>query len=183
MTAYLDNLVGALGLSITDAMTAAAARAAGPGGQLAEAMVLTALRPGLSIKRLAERLRLSHAGAVRLVDRLVEAGWAERGAADDRRAVRIVLTPAGQSELQRLRAVRSERLSHVLGVLTPAERAALEPIAEKLMRALTVDLVAAYANCRLCDTPAYEAHGCPVEAEARARFTPILKEIPEGTRR
>jgi MarR family transcriptional repressor of emrRAB len=177
MTAYLDNLVGALGLSITDIVAGAVARS---GGQLAEALVLTALRPGLSIKRLAERLRLSHPGAVRLVDRLVEARWAERQEGADRRAVRLVLTAAGQAEVERLRQARSERLADVLGVLTSAERAALEPIAEKLIRALTTDLVAAYANCRLCDTPACEARGCPVEDEARARFTPAPNE---GTRR
>lgn len=177
MTAYLENLLGALALSVTDVMS----EAAEPGGQLAEALVLVALRPGLSIKRLAERLRLSHPGAVRLVDRLEAAGWAARSPAADRRAVCLTLTEAGLRELERLRNVRASRLAWVAEVLSPDERQALAPIVEKLLRRLTTDLIAAYANCRLCDTPACEARGCPVEAEARARFTPSLAN-QTGTR-
>lgn len=180
MSSYLANILGALSLSVTDAVDAAVLGPARQGGQLVAALVLVALRPGMSIKQLAERLRLSHPGAVRLVDRLVEEGWVGRTPGSDRRSVRLNLTDAGQAEVDRLRKVRGERLAMLIGGLTLDERRVLEPIVEKLLRALTVDVVAAYANCRLCDTPVCEAHGCPVEAEARARFSPPMPTKPEN---
>lgn len=172
MMDYLGNLLGALAVSVRDRLDNATADVAPHGGQLAEALVLLEMRPGTSIKRLAERLRLSHPGAVRLVDRLEAQGWATRSLGADRRSVRLSLTASGQGELDRLRRTRAAHLADLLDALTEDERQALQPIVEKLLRRLTVDLVTAYANCRLCDTPMCEARGCPVEAEARARFTP-----------
>lgn len=170
---YAENLLGALALSITDRLERVAAELAPPGGQLVEAMVMIAMRDGISVKRLAQRLRLSHPGAVRMIDRLEEAGWAERTPGSDGRTLRVVLTDAGKMAVAQFCSVRAQHLRGVLKVLTPAERQALETISEKLLRALTIDLVTAYANCRMCDTKMCEASGCPVEAEARAHFTTI----------
>lgn len=167
---YDANLLGAVSLAVTDAVEADAVRVVGLGGQAAGALVLIDLRPGTTIKRLAERLSLSHPGTVRLVDRLVAAGLVARGAGDDHRTVRLHLTPAGAAKIDDLRRARVARLDELVGALGDTERRALRPILEGLARALTTDLVRAFAMCRLCDTATCEAHGCPVEAEARARF-------------
>lgn len=181
MTGYLENLIGALALTVMDRLGTDTAAVAPHGGQLAEALVLIQMRPGMSIKRLAERLRLTHAGAVRLVDRLEAEGLAIRSPGADRRSVRLTLTAEGLADVDRLLHARSARLAELLDGLTLEERRALEPIVEKLLRRLTTDLISAYANCRLCDTPMCEARGCPVEAEARARFTPS-PELTAGER-
>lgn len=170
MTNYTDNLVGALALAITDQLDCAVAETA-PGGGLAPALVMIAMRDGTSVKRLAERLRLSHPGAVRLVDRLEAAGWVQRAPGHDGRTLRINLTAEGRGAVKQFADHRAVRLRRVTDALTTDERRALEPILEKMLQALTTDLVAAYANCRMCDVAMCEARGCPVEAEAKARFS------------
>jgi len=168
MTEYLDNLLGATALSLTDLMEADAERILGLGGQAAGALVLLALRPRMNIKRLGERLRLTHPGAVRLAERLEQAGWVARESGEDRRTVRLSLTREGEAQVERLREARAARLASLTAPLSAAERAALEPILTTLLKRLTVDLVSAYANCRLCDTPLCERVGCPVDAQARS---------------
>jgi MarR family transcriptional regulator, negative regulator of the multidrug operon emrRAB len=168
MTGYLENLLGAVSLAVTDAVAGEAAEGVGLGGEAAGALVLIALRPGMSVKRLAERLRLSHPGTVRLSERLAGAGWVERTQGEDRRVVRLSLTKKGVAAVKQLRAARAKRLDSVTRDLSAAERRALAPILEKIVMRLTHDRITPYANCRLCDAPACEAHGCPVEKKARA---------------
>ena len=64
--------------------------------------------------------------AARVVDSLEEAGLVTRAAvADDRRAVRIALTPAGRGALRRIRSARTAFLVQKLEGLSPHELAAL----------------------------------------------------------
>jgi DNA-binding MarR family transcriptional regulator len=61
-----------------------------------------------------------------LVGRLEDQGLAERCAdPTDGRAVNVQITPAGRELLARRRGYRAERLSGLLGRLSPAEQAAL----------------------------------------------------------
>src|SRR5262245_17019623 len=92
---YLANLLGAASLGISDRVTAAADASLGLGGQTAAALVLVGMSPRTSIKKLAERLRLSHPGAVRLAERLESEGLVARHPAEDRREVRLALTRKG----------------------------------------------------------------------------------------
>ena len=171
MADFLSNLLGAVSLSVTDLMEEATQETLGVGGQAAGALVLLALRPRMNIKRLAERLRLSHPGTVRLTDKLVLCGWVERKTdADDRRTVRLSLTAAGLEQIDRVRQARGQHLAKLLDGFSASERAALEPLLVVLMKRLTVDAISAYANCRLCDTPACQAAGCPVDAKVRSLF-------------
>lgn len=181
MSGYVANLLGSVSLAIVDAVAEDAARVVGLGGQAAGALVLLDLRPRMSIKRLAERLSLTHPGAVRLVDRLEAAGLVARR--HEGRTVRVELTEAGRGMVVELRRVRGERLDALVGQLSGDQRRALEGILEPLADALTTDLVRAYANCRLCDVPACEAHGCPVEAAARSRFGVPNEARPDETGR
>ena len=169
MKAYLDNLLGAASLAIVDGMDEAARGALRLGGQAAGALVLIGMSPGITIKHVAERLRLSHPGAVRLIERLVAGGWVRRESGDDRRSVRLTLTAEGAEQLKRLHRARGEKLAAVTAILTDAEREMLEPMLARLLVALTPDLVSAYANCRLCDTHICQAHGCPLDDAARSR--------------
>lgn len=137
------------------------------GGQAASALVLLDFRP-MTVTRLAERLRLSQPGAVRLVDRLADAGYVVRRSGEDRRTVRVSLTKSGMRRVAALRRQRSARLAAVTSSLSAPERETLGPLLEKLIQVLTTDIVDAYANCRLCDIPTCQAGGCPVDALARS---------------
>ena len=181
VAAYLTNLLGAVSLAVVDGIEADTNRSVGHGGQSAGALVLLDLRPRMSIKRLAERLRLTHPGAVRLVDRLAADGLVTRHT--EGRVVRLELTVAGRTTVAELRRARMARLGGVVSQLSTREQSALEPLLERLARALTTDLVSAYANCRLCDTPTCGASGCPIEAEARARFGEPHDPSPDDTQR
>ncbi|HVZ06785.1 helix-turn-helix domain-containing protein [Rhodopila sp.] len=58
-----------------------------------------------TIGYLAERLRIQHHSAVELVDRLTEAGLVERERdPDDRRRIKLLLTPAAEQRLAELSA-------------------------------------------------------------------------------
>jgi predicted ArsR family transcriptional regulator len=95
----LVNLFGALAVGITDRIKKAAFDPTIPGGgETTAAIVVIGHASGLSIDELGRVLGLSHAGAVRLVDRLVAAGFAVRSKAlRDRRAVALMLSEAGDS--------------------------------------------------------------------------------------
>ena len=75
----LVNLFGALAVGITDRIKKAAFDPTIPGGgETTAAIVVIGHATGLSIDELGRVLGLSHAGTVRLVDRLVAAGFAVR---------------------------------------------------------------------------------------------------------
>jgi MarR family transcriptional repressor of emrRAB len=167
MSDYLDNLLGALSLTVTDRLWDEVQTVVDSQGQVPAALILLGLRPGMPIKKLAERLRLSHAGAVRLADGLVRADLVTRHAGEDRRTVRLHLTRLGTAKLKKLRNARGARLREITSGLTESQRDALRPILQALLEHLTRDGIDAYANCRLCDTPICEAEGCPVEVRAR----------------
>ena len=92
------NLLGALGLLLADRLAEAVAPAGG--ASAAEALVtLHARGGGRSIDALARVVGLSHSGTVRLADRLVSAGLAERRRGADQRSTALRLTPAGAVDL------------------------------------------------------------------------------------
>ena len=91
------NLLGALALVITDQTAQAAAAAAGQ--SVSAAAALSALHHFLdrpTLDQLHKVLGLTPSGAVRLVDRLADAGLVTRGTGDDGRSRSVVLTDAGK---------------------------------------------------------------------------------------
>ena len=89
VTSELDELLGAYGLSEPQFNTLRILRGAARGG--------------LPTQQIAERLITRQPDITRLVDRLIEAGWARRRRCEeDRRVVYVVLTPAGRKLLARL---------------------------------------------------------------------------------
>jgi DNA-binding MarR family transcriptional regulator len=90
--------------------------------------VLTALEAEgpLSMKRLADLMDVSDAGATGIVDRMEKRGLVERGhGASDRRVVLVHSTDAGAKVFVDMVAERREMLSRVLGELSEEEMAAL----------------------------------------------------------
>jgi MarR family transcriptional repressor of emrRAB len=168
----LANVLGALALALADELDAATERAA--------LVSLSDLLAGRSVDDLRRAVGLSHSGGVRLVDRLVGEGLAERRPGADGRSVALVLTPQGRRAASEVRESRRSTIEGVLSVLDDRERAQLAPILDKLVGAVVAGRLDARAAgvvppggwlCRLCDPVACErAEGrCPAAIAAAAR--------------
>ena len=165
----LANVLGAFALALTDEVEAATAGAAGHTGAGPAALVaLSDLLAGRSVDDLRRAVGLTHSGGVRVVDRLVGDGLAERRPGADGRSVALVLTPAGRRLAGQVRDARRQTLERVLDVLDDRERAQLSAILDKVVAGVAgvVErrLAARAAGhippggwlCRLCDTVACE---------------------------
>jgi DNA-binding MarR family transcriptional regulator len=167
------NVLGALALVITDQAAGAIAAAAGQSASAAAA--LSALHQFLdrpTIDRLRQVLGLTPSGAVRLVDRLADAGLVARGPGEDGRSRSVSLTVRGRRVAARVAAARAATLTGALSGLTPAERATLGSLLDRVM-ANVVDAKDGGAwICRLCDLTACEraAGRCPAANAARAKY-------------
>jgi MarR family transcriptional regulator, negative regulator of the multidrug operon emrRAB len=164
------NLLGALGIVLSDALSDAAE----PAGGTTTATALVALAgpsAGASIDALAGVVGLSHSGTVRLVDRLVADGLAERRRGADQRSAALVLTPAGRRATGQVLRRREANIQSTLALLTEDQQAAVVEIAERVLGELGADRDAESRVCRLCDL---EACGrpqgtCPTAPARRRR--------------
>jgi DNA-binding MarR family transcriptional regulator len=89
-------------------------------------LVLVAANAEVNQKQLGEALDVSAPNMAITLDRLVERGWVERvRSTQDRRAMLIHLTPAGQQLVRRAEKIAATMERDTLAVLSPAERALL----------------------------------------------------------
>ncbi len=157
------NILGALALALADGIRADAEAQTTIGGEAPSALVTIGHAAGCSIDFLSRALRLSHAGTVRLVDRLEDAGLIERRAASDGRAVALHLTEAGSRRRRKLLDGRQSALDRAIAALPATQQQQLATIAEKLLKSLRgPELARAYTLCRLCDERA--CSDCPMES-------------------
>jgi DNA-binding MarR family transcriptional regulator len=164
------NLLGALGIVLSDAL----AHAAEPVGGTTTAAALVALSgpsAGASIDALAGVVGLSHSGTVRLVDRLAAHGLLERRRGVDQRSTALFLTPAGRRIARQTLRRREANLQFVVGVLTDDQQAALTEIAERVLGELGAARETEARVCRLCDLEACgrSRGACPVAPARRSR--------------
>jgi MarR family transcriptional regulator, negative regulator of the multidrug operon emrRAB len=163
MTTRLENQLGALGVALGDSMDQAFDEACAVGDSAPAAMILIHENPDTRIEALARYLELSHSGTVRLVDRLVQAGWVAREACEDKRAVVLVLTKAGARVAERLIEGRRKSLAKALQGIAPADRKVLERLVPQMLGNLIADRAEADHVCRYCDTGACDREGCPLD--------------------
>ena len=175
------NLVGAWALAAARAVTEATDGELGASGALAAATVTVALFPDERVDALQGALGLSPSGVVRTVDRLVEAGLAERhGGITDGREVLIHPTRRGVRSAERVLAARAGAVGRLLEPLIPTEREQLLTLLEKLLTGLPSDREDARHICRLCDHPACERTWCPVSAGAPGKPRRSHRASPTG---
>lgn len=158
------NRLGALALAIADDMDAAVRETLGQHGTDAAALVVIDTHPRGTIRDLASVLGLTHSGGVRLVDRLVTAGWVKRERADDPRASALRITAAGERRRAALTRHRTDVVAMLLDALDDREVERLERAVSTLLASRADSIVRACAICRLCDTATCVPYGCPVEA-------------------
>jgi MarR family transcriptional repressor of emrRAB len=162
-----ENLLGALAVGLSDAITAAVETTSGHAGAMGAALATLAQEPGLGIEQLRVPLGRTQSATVRVVDQLVAEGYAERRPGHDQRCVAVFLTAKGARAASRVLASREQVLADAMSPLTPGERKALTGALEKVLARITSDRAHADLICRLCDLAACPDRACPVELAAR----------------
>jgi DNA-binding MarR family transcriptional regulator len=167
--AHTANVVGALALVIADRTTDAIEDSSQQ--SLTTAAALSALHQFLgtpSIDLLRQVLGLTSSGTVRLVDRLVGAGYVTRRAGTDGRLTLVQLTASGRRAAARVSTARAAVLRDALSVLSAEERRSLDAIVSRVLVGLMRGPGAQRWMCRLCDvTDCGRDQGrCPVAAAA-----------------
>jgi DNA-binding MarR family transcriptional regulator len=113
------------------------ARALGVSPEQVSLLVAIKRAPGIGIRDLAVRERVSPPAMTKHVDRLERDGLVERTPSDDdRRRVGITLTDEGQRLLRRVRSRRTVWLAQRLAGLTKEELAAIEAAVGPLRKLL-----------------------------------------------
>ena len=129
------NLLGALSLSVADRTAEAVGDAAGQSETAS--IALSALDQFLgepSLDRMRRVLGLTPSGAVRLVDRLEEAGYVRRRpSAQDGRSVSVHLTASGRRAARRVARARGEVLNGALASLSEGERERFEELLARVI--------------------------------------------------
>jgi DNA-binding MarR family transcriptional regulator len=116
------------------------ARAAGVSPEQVSLLVAIKYAPGIGLRELADRERVSPPAMTKHVDRLERDGLVARTpSAEDRRRVGVSLTEEGQRVLRRVRSRRTAWLAQRLRGLSPEELAAIEAAVEPLRRLLPED--------------------------------------------
>jgi DNA-binding MarR family transcriptional regulator len=97
--------------------------------------------PGIGVRELASRERMSVPGMSKFVTRLEEAGLIERApVAGDRRRVGLIVTPAGHRVLRSVKSKRTAWLADRLRHLDPDELEAIDAAIEPLSHLLEEDV-------------------------------------------
>ncbi len=100
-------------------------------------VILSRQQDPLTMGELSEMLAVPLSTATRLVDWLVESSYAERlSDLEDRRIVRVRLTPTGRDLYQAINEFLKQRVEQVLGRFTDEERKNLIVLLRKLVDAL-----------------------------------------------
>ncbi len=100
-------------------------------------LVLSREREPLTMGELSEALSVPLSTATRMIDWLVESGYAMRFPdLDDRRIVRVALTETGQELSHTINEFIQQRSEQVLSEFTPQERDELVRLLQKLVKAL-----------------------------------------------
>ncbi|HEY2693852.1 MAG TPA: MarR family transcriptional regulator [Pseudonocardiaceae bacterium] len=160
----LENMLGALALSVTDLALVGITSAAATSASGAAALVVLSAAPGLSVTELGRRVGLSQPAAARMVDALQRAGLVERRDTATR-SVAVHPTEEGSAAAEHILGARAGRLTAFTDALEPAEREVLAGLVEKLLAAVYRQVRDAERVCRLCDRAVCDA--CPVGAACR----------------
>jgi MarR family transcriptional regulator, negative regulator of the multidrug operon emrRAB len=161
--AFAANIVGTLALTVADRMGIGTARAAGYGANAPAALVMLLWYPDRPITHLADRLRISHPGAVQLSERLERAGLVERLPGADGRTRLLALTPAGEEAAAAVLSERRAVLDRALSAVDDDALPALVATIGAMLEALTDTLLTGEFMCRLCDELSCPDDRCPVE--------------------
>ena len=161
--AFTANVLGTLALTVADRVAIGTARVARHGANAPAALVSLLWYPDRPIAFLADRLRITHPGAVQLVDRLEHDGLVERIPARDGRTKLLALTSEGERTALAVLGARRDVLVRAVSALDDGHVRALADAAGAMLEAITDDLLTSEYMCRICDELACPDSRCPVE--------------------
>lgn len=159
------NLLAALGIALADAQSRAC-EALGIHPSDAAALITIGYHPKETVGALAPVIGFTSSAAVRLVERLEAAKMVRREPGEDKRQVRLSLTPKGAALRTRILDARRAVINKATAPLDPRQMAELGVIVEVMLAALTESREAADHICRLCDENICPPDTCPVERTA-----------------
>jgi DNA-binding MarR family transcriptional regulator len=166
------NLLGTVGLAVSDRIRAAGEDELGIGGSAPIALVaLSTYLADRPLDEIAAAFGITASAVVRLVDRLEGEGLVQRRPGPDGRRVSVRLTARGERRAKAILARRERELGQVLGTLSVSEQRELTRLHEKLLAQLPDDVPEATRVCRFCDVHAcghYDGR-CPVTQGIDAR--------------
>ena len=165
MTDQTANLLGAVGLAVSDRILETARKILNHSGETPAALVVIGYGQGPSNDLLRRILGLSHPGTVRLVDRLVADGLVERKKGPDNRTVALYLTKEGQSRREKLLAGRLAAIKQFLNPLDAAEQKTFDSLLHKILSSMETTDIQRCSLCRLCDNRV--CLNCPIPADFR----------------
>lgn len=161
--AFAANILGTLALTVGDRIGIGTTRAAGYGAHAPAALVTLLWYPDRPITQLADRLRISHPGAVQLSTRLEDAGLVERIPGADGRTRLLALTPAGRAAAKAVLVERQTVLDRAIAAVPDHALEGLLEAVSAMLGALADDLLTSEFMCRLCDEHSCPDSRCPVE--------------------
>lgn len=161
------NLLGVVGLAVSDRIEDTARDILNHAGETPAALVVIGYGSGPSNDQLRRILGLSHPGTVRLIDRLVADGLVERRKAKDKRAIALHLTARGQVLREKLLAGRIAAIRSLLLPLTESEQEAFAVLLHKMLTSMDTTKTERRTLCRLCDNRI--CTNCPIPADELAR--------------
>ncbi|MDF1750321.1 MAG: MarR family winged helix-turn-helix transcriptional regulator [Alphaproteobacteria bacterium] len=166
----LENILGALALTLADRITAEAETVTGIGGIGASILIAIRSDPGILIEHLAGQQNKSQSTIVRAVQQLEQRNLVSKSAGTDRRTMKLMLTDAGMSCADSILNARESLLTKTLKRLTGTQRSELEQIVEKMLVNLIDHPKDAFPMCRLCrEECCGDDLDCPVERGAAAK--------------
>lgn len=160
------NLLGVVSLAIADQIRDSLQETLRHSGETPAALVVIGYDTGLSNDALRKVLGLSHPGTVRLVDRLVADGLAQRRQGRDKRAVALYLTPAGHAVRAALLDQRIEAIQSFFAGLSREEVSVLDSLLHKLLASMNATDLERQSLCRLCKDSVCD--NCPIPANFRS---------------
>jgi DNA-binding MarR family transcriptional regulator len=157
------NLLGAVGLAVADRIEEIARDVLSRAGETPAALVVIGYDTGPSNDELRRILRLSHPGAVRLVDRLVGDDLVERREGRDRRAIALYLTNRGRVLREALLKGRLSAIRPLIAPLTASEQETLATLLAKMLSSMETTNLERCTLCRMCDDRV--CVNCPIPAD------------------
>ncbi|OED46179.1 MarR family transcriptional regulator [Endozoicomonas sp. (ex Bugula neritina AB1)] len=161
---YISNLLGAFATTVSMQIEQEIMHLGGHSLTHESALVAIRNHPNNTISILSKVLGITHSGAVRLVNTLVEEGLVERRRSNkDARAAILCVTEEGTIRVDKVLAAREKVTAQVLGHLDKQQQASIISVLETSLSALTGGQESARRICRLCDESVCRSKGCPVE--------------------
>lgn len=157
------NLLGVVGLAISDRIHETSRQILNRAGETPAAVVVIGYGFGPSNDRLRRILGLSHPGTVRLVDRLVGDSLVERRQGTDRREIALYLTRRGKRLREKLLQERLSVIRPFLDSLNEEERHTFDSLLHKILKSMDPSDMERCTLCRLCDDRV--CTDCPIPAE------------------